>query len=131
MLHHISFAVADIVRSTAFYDAVMPALGYRRVWISEYAAGYGITDDDEFFAIKQREVVQISPSGFHLAFLAPSREAVDRFHAAALAQGGSDKGAPGLRPHYGPNYYAAFVLDLDGYWIEAVINDAPSDSAGL
>lgn len=120
MLHHISFAVADLARATAFYDAVMPALGYRRVWTSETGAGYGIHDEDEFFAIKQRDVVQISPSGFHLAFAAPSREAVDRFHAQALARGGRDEGAPGLRMHYGPNYYAAFVIDPDGYWIEAV-----------
>lgn len=122
MLHHISFAVADLARSIAFYDAVMPALGYRRVWTSKDAAGYGIRDEDEFFAIKQRDVVQISPSGFHLAFAAPTRDAAAAFHAQALAHGGSDKGTPGLRPHYGENYYAAFVLDPDGYWIEAVIN---------
>ena len=60
--------------------------------------------------------------GFHLAFAAPSREAVDAFHRAALASGGRDNGPPGLRPQYAPDYYAAFVFDPDGYWIEAVIH---------
>ena len=120
MLHHISFAVLDLARAASFYDAVMPALGYRRVWTSDTGAGYGLHDEDEFFAIKRRDIVLISPSGFHLAFAAPSREAVDRFHALALASGGRDQGAPGLRTDYGPNYYAAFVFDPDGYWIEAV-----------
>ena len=124
MLHHISFAVADLARALAFYDAVMPALGYRRVWTSDTAAGYGIRDNDEFFAIKLRENMTAPPqSGFHLAFQAPTRAAVDAFHAAALAHGGRDLGAAGLRPHYGADYYAAFVYDPDGYWIEAVINE--------
>lgn len=122
MLHHISFAVTDLARSIAFYDAVMAPLGFRRVWSHDSGAGYGIEDDNESFAIKQRELVHISPSGFHLAFAAPTPDAVVAFHAAALAQGGSDKGAPGLRPDYGDAYFAAFVLDPDGYWIEAVIN---------
>ena len=60
--------------------------------------------------------------GFHVAFAAPNREAVAEFHRAALANGARDNGPPGLRPHYGPDYYAAFVFDPDGYWVEAVIN---------
>ena len=60
----------------------------------------------------------------HLAFAAPSRDAIDRFYAAAIAHGARDEGAPGLRPHYGPDYYAAFVVDADGYHIEAVISTA-------
>ncbi|WP_369819207.1 hypothetical protein [Pelomonas sp. Root1444] len=63
-------------------------------------------------------------AGFHIAFSASSRKAVDQFHAAALAHGGIDNGAPGLRKHYGPNYYAAFVVDPEGHRIEAVINRA-------
>ncbi len=124
MLHHLSFAVADLSRAAAFYDAVLAALGYRRVWSDDTAVGYGIEDGNDLFAIKQRGSVQPPASGFHLAFAAPSREAVDRFHAAAMAHGGRDQGAPGLRPHYGPDYYAAFALDPDGYWIEAVITTA-------
>ena len=64
--------------------------------------------------------------GFHLAFDAPSRSAVDAFHAAGVENGGVDLGAPGLRPHYGENYYAAFVADPDGYKLEAVFQQAVS-----
>ena len=64
-------------------------------------------------------------AGFHLAFAAPSRAAVDAFHTAALRVGGQDNGAPGLQPDYGPHYYAAFLIDPDGHRIEAVINAPP------
>ncbi|HET9578618.1 MAG TPA: VOC family protein [Usitatibacter sp.] len=122
MLHHLSFAVSDLQRSAAFYDAVLGALGYTRAWASAREIGYGVGGAEDKFAIKLRGVPVAAPSpGFHLAFAAPSREAVDAFHAAALARGGRDDGAPGLRPHYGPGYYAAFVIDPDGYRIEAVV----------
>ena len=123
MLHHLSFGVADLGRSDAFYDASVTALGYTRVWTSEKAIGYGIPGGGDKFAIKLRGKGTVVPGpGFHLAFAAPSREAVAAFHRVALATGGRDNGPPGLRPHYGPDYYAAFVFDPDGYWIEAVIN---------
>ncbi|HEY9104794.1 VOC family protein [Chitinimonas sp.] len=132
MLHHLSFGVADIDRAAAFYDATLAALGYGRVWEDiedgepDSAVGYGLETGKDLFAIKQRGTAASPPgAGFHLAFTAPSREAVDRFHTAALAHGGQDNGAPGLRPDYGPHYYAAFVIDPDGYRIEAVINRAP------
>ena len=123
MLHHLSFGVADLARSAAFYDATLAPLGYARVWTSEKAIGYGIPGGGDKFAIKLRGKDTMVPGpGFHLAFAAPSREAVAAFHRIALASGGRDNGPPGLRPHYGPDYYAAFVFDPDGYWIEAVIN---------
>lgn len=124
MLHRVSFAIAGLAHSTAFYDAVLATLGYRRVWASDTAAGYGIEDENDLFALKLRAQVQPPPSSFHLAFAAPSRVAVEAFHGAALEHGAKDRGRPGLRPHYGGNYYAAFVDDPDGYWIEAVINRA-------
>ena len=124
MLHHLSFAVADLARSAAFYDAVLAALGYRRVWAGEREIGYGSREGEDRFAIKLRSGAVAPPgAGFHLAFAAPSRDAVDAFHAAALRCGGRDDGAPGLRPRYGPGYYAAFVIDPDGYRVEAVINE--------
>ena len=98
-------------------------------------AGQGITDPIErfkavmqFYARYTNEnspdrVFEVEP-GFHLAFAAPSRAAVDEFHKAALLNGGKDNGAAGLRPDYGDEYYAAFVIDPDGYPIEAVINGA-------
>jgi len=120
LLGHLSFGVADLARSSAFYDAVMGALGFARVFTAAHAVGYGRagTNNDRLLLIQSEPVVPPGP-GFHLAFNAPSRPAVDRFHAAALQFGGIDEGAPGLRPHYGADYYAAFVLDPDGYKLEA------------
>ena len=123
MLHHISFGVADLQRSAAFYDATLSALGYVRVWSDSTAVGYGRPGGDDKLAIKLRKSSVVVPGrGFHLAFTAASREAVAAFHEAALRHGGKDNGAPGLRPDYGQNYYAAFVVDPDGYRIEAVLN---------
>ena len=123
MLHHISFAVADLPASARFYDAALAALGYRRVFEDDTAIGYGIEEGKDKFCLKLRSPAVAPGPGFHLAFAAPSRAAVDRFYAEALAVGGQDNGAPGLRPHYGPNYYAAFLIDPDGHRIEAVINE--------
>jgi catechol 2,3-dioxygenase-like lactoylglutathione lyase family enzyme len=122
MLHHVSFGVSNLERSAAFYDAALAALGYVRVWADSSAVGYGLAQGQDLFAVKLRAGDAVAPgAGFHLAFAAPSREAVARFHAEALAHGGLNNGAPGLRPAYGPNYFAAFVIDPDGYRIEAVI----------
>lgn len=123
MLHHLSFAVADLPRSAAFYDATLGALGYVRIWSDETAIGYGLPGGGDKFAIKVRPEGFVSPpEGFHVAFTAPSREAVDAFHRKALALGGKDNGGSGLHPEYGDSYFAAFVFDPDGYRIEAVIN---------
>ena len=123
MLHHISFAVADLARSAAFYDATFAPLGYVRVWSNAAAIGYGLPGGGDKFAIKMRSnEVTVPGPGFHLAFAAPSRAAVEAFHRAALASGGRDNGPPGLRPQYAPDYYAAFAFDPDSYWIEAVIH---------
>jgi catechol 2,3-dioxygenase-like lactoylglutathione lyase family enzyme len=131
MLHHVSFGVTDIERAGAFYDAVLAPLGYVRVWSevapgrASKAIGYGLPGEGDKLALKHRPGTSVAPGpGFHLAFAAPTRDAVDQFYAAAIAGGGRDNGAPGLRPHYGPDYYAAFVIDPDGYCIEAVINTA-------
>ena len=121
MLHHVSFGVSKLERSAAFYDAALAVLGYVRVWTDATAVGYGLAAGQDLFAVKLKASDAVAPGpGFHLAFTAPSREAVARFHAEALAHGGQDNGAPGLRPAYGPNYFAAFVIDPDGYRIEAV-----------
>ena len=129
MLHHISFGVSNIERAAAFYDAVLAPLGYIRVWDdlrpgeADQAVGYGSAGGGDKLAIKLRAKEQRPPGpGFHLAFAAPDRQSIAQFHAAALAHGGRDNGAPGPRPDYGPHYYAAFVIDPDGYHIEAVFN---------
>ena len=121
MLHHVSFPVRDLALSGAFYDAALGALGFRRVFEDDTAIGYGLVDDEDLFCLKLRDDASAASAGFHLAFAAPDRPAVDRFHASALAIGGSDNGAPGLRPDYGAHYYAAFLIDPDGHRIEAVI----------
>lgn len=124
MLHHLSLAVADLRRAGAFYDAALGALGYRRVFEDETAIGYGLVDGEDQLCLKLRPGTVAPGPGFHVAFAAPSRAAVDRFHAQTLAVAGTDNGAPGLRPDYGPHYYAAFLIDPDGHAIEAVINDS-------
>jgi catechol 2,3-dioxygenase-like lactoylglutathione lyase family enzyme len=121
LLGHISFGVSDLPRTTAFYDATMSALGYGRVVTRSDCVGYGragTVSDRLLLFLKPGPLVPPGP-GFHLAFVASSREAVDRFHAAALQFGGTDEGPPGLRPRYGADYYAAFVHDPDGYKLEA------------
>jgi catechol 2,3-dioxygenase-like lactoylglutathione lyase family enzyme len=129
MLHHISFGVSDIERSALFYDAALAPLGYVRVWEdlrpgeADQAVGYGPRGGGDKFAIKWRPESQRPPGpGFHLAFAAADRQSVIRFHQAALSNGGTDNGPPGLRAHYGPHYFAAFVTDPDGHNIEAVFN---------
>jgi catechol 2,3-dioxygenase-like lactoylglutathione lyase family enzyme len=121
MLHHVSFPVLDLPRSAAFYDAALAPLGYVRVWADATAVGYGSgVGGGDKFAIKRRPGnAGVPGDGFHVAFAAPSREAVRLFHHAALIHGGRDNGAPELCTEYGPDYYAGFVLDPDGYRIEA------------
>lgn len=123
MLHHLSFAVADLTRSSGFYDAALSTLGYVRVWTDATAIGYGSSGGGDKFAIKLRpDGVAVPGEGFHVAFAAPAHEAVTAFYQAALGHGGKDNGGSGLHPEYGENYFAAFVFDPDGYRIEAVYN---------
>ncbi len=124
MLHHLSFAVGDLPRSSAFYDTTLSALGYVRVWTHEKAIGYGFPGGGDKFAIKLvSSGIAIPGESFHVAFAAPSRKAVDDFYQAALRTGGKNNGGSGLHPEYGEHYYAAFVFDPDGYRIEAVNNE--------
>ncbi len=122
MLHHASLPVEDLDRAAALYDAALAPLGYRRVCSGPGFAGYGVEDGRDKLALKEAVPSAAAGPGFHIALAAPSREAVDAFHEAALRHGASDNGGAGLRPHYGPTYYAAFIIDLDGHRIEAVHN---------
>ncbi len=129
MLHHISLGVSDIERSARFYDAALGTLGYVRVWEDlrpgepGQAVGYGSPGGGDKLAIKQGGGADpVSGCGFHVAFAAPTGDAVHRFHEAALRHGGRDNGKPGPRPGYGEHYYAAFIVDPDGHRIEAVVD---------
>ena len=123
-LGHLSFGVSDFGRSIAFYDAALAPLGLTRVWTKPNAAGYGPPGGGDLLALKKQPFPVTPPGpGFHLAFNAASHTAVDAFHSEALRAGGTDNGLPGVRPHYGPTYYAAFVIDPDGHPIEAVFQE--------
>ena len=122
MLDHVGILVADWAKSKAFYDAAFAPLGV--TLLNEVpveftggvkVGGYGRTKPDYWLT----ESTETGP-GRHYAFAANSRADVDAFHAAALSAGGTDNGAPGLRPHYHEHYYGAFVIDPDGNNIEAV-----------
>jgi catechol 2,3-dioxygenase-like lactoylglutathione lyase family enzyme len=122
MLDHITFGVSDFARCADFYDKALAPLGISRVFEvsaeetgSKPFIGYG--DVRPYFWIGLGDA---STGQLHFAFTAKTRTQVDAFHAAGLAAGGTDNGAPGLRPHYHPDYYGAFVLDPEGRNIEAV-----------
>ena len=117
MLDHVTIGVSDLTRAREFYDYALKPLGIERLYAEAQSfSGYG-AGKKAFFWIGARVSVI---TGAHVAFTAPDRATVDAFHAAALAAGGRDNGAPGPRPHYHRHYYAAFVLDPDGHNIEAV-----------
>ena len=117
MLDHVTIGVSNIARAVAFYDRALAPLGVERLYAEGTSAfGYG-AERKAFFWIGLRDTVQ---TGAHIAFAAGDRGSVDAFHAAALAAGGRDNGAPGLRPQYHAHYYGAFILDPDGHNIEAV-----------
>lgn len=128
MLDHIGVTVSDFARSRAFYTRALAPLGVGV--IMEVSAeqsggsahcGFG-EDGKPYFWLSDGD--STAPSGVHIAFAAKTRAEVDAFHRAAIAAGAHDNGAPGLRPHYHPNYYGAFVLDPDGHNIEAVCHAA-------
>lgn len=120
MLDHVSLRVSNYERSESFYDQTLAALGLRRLFTFGPTAGYG-ADRPVFWIGAGSE-----PAGYaHVAFTAVDRARVDAFYAAALGAGGRDNGPPGVRAHYHPTYYGAFVLDPDGHNIEAVCHLAP------
>ena len=124
MLDHVSIGVRDLARAKRFYDATLKPLGYNCLSNGDSALGYG-GDAVAFWVLTaERPVTADETSGLHFCFSAPTRAAVDAFHVAALAAGGRDNGKPGLRADYGPNYYAAFVVDPDGYRIEGYCGKA-------
>ncbi|MBS0507591.1 MAG: VOC family protein [Proteobacteria bacterium] len=127
MIDHTGVIVSDFERSKAFYEQALSAMGYALVAEFHAAvtghtdvAGFGEPPKPDFWISRG----QANRPPVHVAFRARSRAMVDAFHATALAAGGRDNGTPGLRTHYHPHYYGAFVLDPDGHNIEAVCHEA-------
>lgn len=120
MIDHVSVAVRDLPASTRFYEAVLPALGFSKLESRPATVGFGKSYPEFWINLRDGIMPLAATSGSHVCFRARTTGMVDAFHAAALAAGGADDGAPALRPQHGDGYYAAFVRDLDGNRIEAV-----------
>jgi len=122
MIDHVGFSVSDYAGARAFYEKALAPLGYVLVMettaqeTGKPAAGFGANGKPDFWIGGEGKL----DKPLHIAILAKDRATVDAFYRAAVAAGGRDNGSPGVRPHYHPNYYGAFVLDLDGHNIEAV-----------
>jgi len=116
MFDHVGFGVTDYVASKAFFLQALKPLGVSAVMEGPYGVGLGKDDKPSLWLHQTSD----KPAPLHLAFTAENRLQVDAFHRAALEAGGTDNGTPGLRPHYHPHYYGAFVIGPDGHNVEAV-----------
>jgi len=134
MLDHVSIRVTDYERSKKFYQAALAPLGYTLAMERSEGAGFRSRHVPDFWVkqgkpvsaaghVEPHELAGCGGAAVHVAFAAEDRAAVAAFHRGAIAAGGRDNGAPGLRPEYHANYYGAFVLDPDGYNVEAVCHD--------
>lgn len=119
MFDHVNYDVSDLKRSASFFEKVLAPLGHRKLAdMPEYGVvGFG-TEHPQFWLVEGKPGA--GDDEIHICFSAKSRKQVDEFYAAAIAAGGRDNGKPGIRQEYGPDYYGAFVLDPDGFNIEAV-----------
>jgi catechol 2,3-dioxygenase-like lactoylglutathione lyase family enzyme len=117
VIDHIGFEVSELERATRFYDAVLFALGARRMHKSEHAVAYGVNSPVVWFVVRG---LRPAPGYGHVALQATGKAAVDAAYAAGLANGGRDDGPPGQRPRYGSRYYAAYLRDPDGLRVEVV-----------
>jgi len=129
MLSHITLGTNDLERARRFYEPVMATLGIDQPFKLPATLVFGELAGLKLFIVSPFDGGEAKPgNGTHAAFLAPDRAAVDAFHAAALANGGTDEGAPSLRPHYHPNYYGAYVRDPDGNKLQAVCHRRSNDA---
>ncbi|MGD8861483.1 MAG: VOC family protein [Myxococcales bacterium] len=126
MFSHVTLGTNDYPRAERFYDAVMAVLGHPVLFRVDGSVAYGEPTGPKVFIVPPFDGKPAAPgNGVHVAFKVDSRETVDAFHRAALEHGGTDEGAPGLRPHYHPNYYGAYVRDPDGNKLQAVCHRRP------
>ena len=117
MIDHVGFEVTSLQRSAQFYDQIFFALGARRMFESEHALAYGVNGPEFWLVVRGREP---APGYGHIALRASGKAAVDAAYRVGLANGGTDDGPPGPRPHYGRRYYAAYMRDPDGLRVEVV-----------
>jgi len=120
LIDHVSIAVRDLAASARFYQAVLAPLGMTKLESRAATVGFGRQYPEFWINLRGAMQPLTSESGGHVCFRARSTDMIDAFHALALKAGGSDDGAPGLRPQHGEGYYAAFIRDPDGNRIEAV-----------
>jgi catechol 2,3-dioxygenase-like lactoylglutathione lyase family enzyme len=118
--------VRDVERAAKFYDAVLGALGYKRVMeFMPYAVAYGEATPVFWVQLPHNQQVATAGNGVHISFIARTQEAVNRFHDVAMEMGAQNAGEPGPRPDYSPDYYGAFVFDFDGNKLEAALLPEP------
>jgi catechol 2,3-dioxygenase-like lactoylglutathione lyase family enzyme len=120
VIDHVSLGVADLDRAARFYEAVLGAVGFAKLEVRRATIGFGKRYPEFWLNHRPSMATVPTDTGVHVCVRARTTAAVDEFHRAALAAGGSDDGPPGVRPHRTGGYYAAFVRDLDGNRIEAV-----------
>lgn len=125
MINHVSIGVTDIAKAKRFYDAALEPLGFKCLSEGETSLGYGRDEVSWWISVSAAPVPPDPGSGLHFCFNADSRNAVTLFHKAGLQAGGRDNGAPGVRADYGDNYFAAFIIDPDGYRLEAYCGASP------
>jgi catechol 2,3-dioxygenase-like lactoylglutathione lyase family enzyme len=120
MIDHISIGVRDLDAAARFYEAVLGTLGFARLEVRPATVGFGKRYPEFWLNLRPDAAGAPADAGSHVCLRAKSAEGVDAFHAAALRSGGACDGVPGLRPHHGEGYYAAFIRDPDGNRVEAV-----------
>jgi catechol 2,3-dioxygenase-like lactoylglutathione lyase family enzyme len=120
MIDHVSIPVSDLARAALFYQAALGAIGYSRLDVRPATVGFGKRYSEFWLNLRAGVPPAATDCGAHVCLRAPSPAAVEAFHAAALAAGGTSEGVPGPRPHFGDGYFSAFIRDPDGNRIEAV-----------
>ena len=123
MIDHVSVAVRDLAAATRFYEAVLATLGFAKLEDRPATVGFGKRYPEFWINLREDLAPLPADSGVHVCLRARGTDRVDAFHQAALAAGGADDGAPGLRPHHGAGYYAAFIRGPDGNRIELYTSD--------
>ncbi len=128
IMSHVSLGTNDLARAAVFYDAVLAAIGAKRIIEHSEAIAWGKMFPEFWLNVPLDDGKAQPANGNHLAFFARSRDEVDAFHAAGLAHGATDDGAPGARPEYGAPFYGCYLRDLDGHKIEATFWDQEMDA---